>query len=391
LWASKSQILRRVKISHLCPVSDRGFWQPTLGVVKGGEEWHAATPPFERLHTEEKLIYFALDTGTTNTTVWLMKDDRILRESKNPVGVRQTSIRGNRELLESTLRGSLRSLSRQAPSPPRFVLVAGMLTSPSGLLEVPHVLAPAGAGKLAENVRMKTFARVSALPFFLVPGVRVGKSPCELSRVAHSDVIRGEETEIFGFLANEQWRVHGTRWALLHVGSHAKTIEVDARGRIVRSATTLSGEALHALRTQTILASRLRDLKQQELQKRFFEGGVRCSQRYGLSRALFMTRLLEGNSRYGQRELYSFFLGSLLASDLQAFRSLGLLAPGRSRIVLTGQPNLQSAWRLMLKRNCEVEVVSPDVRVRAFLTGLREIVFASPVYRRFQAGIAEIG
>ena len=339
---------------------------------------------------EKKLTYFAVDTGTTNTTVWLMRDDRILRESKHPVGVRQTSIHADRELLESALRGTFRSLSRRAPSPPRFVLAAGMLTSQLGLLEVPHVLAPAGVGKLAENVRMKSFARVSPLPFFLVPGVRIGRAPCELSEVAHSDVIRGEETEIVGFQANAQPRTHGAPWLLLHVGSHSKAIEVDARGRIVRSASTLSGEALYVLRTQTILASRLRDLRSQELQKSFFESGVRCSQRYGLSRALFMTRLLEGNSRYGQRELYSFFLGALLASDLRAFRSLGFLAPRRIRIVLSGQPNLQLAWRLILKKDYDVKVVSPEVRALAFLAGLREIVFASSAYRQFQAGIAGI-
>src|SRR5215469_2272018 len=151
-----------------------------------------------------------------------MKDERILQESKHPVGVRLTSIRGNRQLLESTLRGAFRSLSRRAPSPPRFVLVAGMLTSPLGFLEVPHVLAPAGVAKLAENVLMKTFARVTPLPFFLVPGVRIGRAPCELSDVAHSDVIRGEETEIVGFLANEQRRVRRTPWVLLHAGSHCK-------------------------------------------------------------------------------------------------------------------------------------------------------------------------
>ena len=334
------------------------------------------------------MIYFAVDTGTTNTTVWLMKDDRILQESKHAVGVRQTSIRGDRKLLESRLRQTFRSLSRRAPSPPRFVLVAGMLTSKLGFFEVPHVLAPAGAGKLAENVRMKTFARVTPLPFFLVPGVRVGRAPCELSEVAHSDVIRGEETEIVGFQATAQTRAHRTPWLLLHVGSHCKAIKVDSRGRIVRSASTLSGEALHVLRTQTILASRLRDLRSQRLLKRFFEGGARCTQRYGLSRALFMTRLLEGNSRYGQRELYSFLLGSLLASDLRAFHSLGLLAPRRVRIILSGQPNLQSAWRLLLMKDYRVKVVSSKVRVLAFLGGLREIVFASPAYRKFQAGIA---
>ena len=330
------------------------------------------------------MIYLALDTGTTNTTVWLMQDDRILRESKHPVGVRQTSIRGSRKLLESTLRAAFRGLSRRAPSPPQFIAVAGMLTSPLGLCEVPHVLAPAGVSKLAENVRKKTFARVSPLPFFLVPGVRIGKAPCDLSRAAHCDVIRGEETEIMGFQANAGQRSRRTPWVLLHAGSHSKAIEVDARGRIVRSATTLSGEALQALRTQTILASRLRHLKPRKLEKRFFDSGVKCSQRYGLLRAAFMTRLLEGNSRYGQRELYSFLLGALLASDLQAFRSLGLLAPGRTRIVVSGQPSLQSAWRLLLKKDYKISIVSPEARVRAFLAGLREIVFASPAYRQFQ-------
>ena len=318
-----------------------------------------------------------------------MKGDRILRESRHAVGVRQTSIRGDRKLLESTLRQIFRSLSRRAPSPPSFVLVAGMLTSKLGFLEVPHVPAPAGVGKLAENVRMKVFPRVIPLPFFLVPGVRIGRAPCELSKVARSDVIRGEETEIVGFQAISRTRVRRVPWLLLHVGSHCKAIKVDSGGRIVQSASTLSGEALQALRTQTILASRLRDLRSQKLQKRFFEGGARCTQRYGLLRALFMTRLLEGNPRYRQRELYSFLLGSLLASDLRAFRSLGLLGSPGLRIVLSGQPNLQSAWKLLLRKDYRVKVISSKVRVSSFLAGLRAIVFASPAYRQFQAAHAE--
>jgi 2-dehydro-3-deoxygalactonokinase len=339
--------------------------------------------------TRKHVTYFAVDSGTTNTTVWLMKGDRILRQSQHPVGVRQTSIRGNRELLERTLRGAFRALSRRAPSRPSFVLAAGMLTSPLGLLEVPHVPAPAGRDQLAEKVRMKAFARVSPLPFFLVPGVRIGRAPCGLSNVAHCDIIRGEETEIAGFCGNANKRTRTRRWVLLHVGSHSKAIEVDARGRIVRSATTLCGEALYALRTQTILASRLRDLRSPELQTLFFKTGAKHCQRYGLSRTLFLVRLLEGNSRYTQRDLYSFLLGSLLASDLQAFRRLGLLAPGKVRVVLTGQPNLQSAWRLLLKNDYDIKVVSPKLRAQAFLNGLRAIIFASPVYRKFQAQMPE--
>jgi 2-dehydro-3-deoxygalactonokinase len=318
-----------------------------------------------------------------------MKDEKILRESKHPVGVRQTSIRGNRELLESTLYQVFRSLSKEAPSPPRLVVAAGMITAPLGLLELPHVRAPAGTGKLAEHVVRKTFPRVSPLPFFLVPGVRVGRVACNLSEVARCDIIRGEETEIFGLQAIARPRVRGAQWLLLHAGSHCKAIQVDARGRIARSATTLSGEALQALRTQTILASRLRDLRSHDLQKRFFEAGAKSTERHGLSRAMFMTRLLEGNSRHGQRELYSFLLGALVASDFQAFRSAGLLTRPRMRIILSGQPSLQSAWSWMLRKDYRVRVVSPRLRVLAFLTGLREIVFASPAYREFQGRLRQ--
>lgn len=312
-----------------------------------------------------------------------MKDERILCESKLPVGVRQTSIRGNRQLLQVTLRRALHSLSKQAPSPPRCVLVAGMLTSPLGFWEVPHVPAPAGLTELSRNVQRKTFTRVSPLPFFLVPGVRTGRGPTELSNVAHVDIMRGEETEIVGFQVSARPRTRRRPWLLLHVGSHSKAIAVDARGRIERSASTLSGEALQALRTYTILASRLRQLKPTKLKPRFLKSGIRSAQRYGLTRSLFMTRLLEGNPSYGQTELYSFLLGALLATDLQAFRSLGLLVP-RVRIVLTGQPNLQSAWKEILNPSYDVKVVKPKMRVRMFLSGLGQIVFSSPAYRKFQ-------
>jgi 2-dehydro-3-deoxygalactonokinase len=262
-----------------------------------------------------------------------------------------------------------------------------MLTSSLGFLEVPHVLAPTGVEKLSEHVRMERFPGVSSLPFFLVPGVRIRPAPCDLTTVARTDIIRGEETEIAGLLVGRLRQNRGKRWLFLHLGSHSKAIEVDARGRIVRSASTLAGESLHVLRTQTILANRLAHLNSPRLHERFFQSGARLGKRYGLLRALFMVRLLEENPAYHQAQLYSFLLGSLLASDLHAFQSLGLLKPGRARIVLSGQPDLQSAWRTILQgKGYDIEAVSPRERVQAFLTGLRQIVFASPPYRKFQEG-----
>lgn len=334
------------------------------------------------------MVYLALDTGTTNTTVWLMNDGRILHKVKHQVGIRNNSINGDRSLLKETLRETFLSLSRHAPTPPRCVLAAGMLTSSLGFLEVPHVLAPADVEKLSEHVRMKRFPGVSSLPFFLVPGVRIRPAPCDLTTVARTDIIRGEETEIAGLLVSRLRWNRGKPWLFLHLGSHSKAIEVDARGRIVRSGSTLAGESLYVLRTQTILANRLAHLKSPGLQERFFQSGARLGKRYGLLRALFMVRLLEENPAYHQAQLYSFLLGSLLASDLQAFQSLGFLKSGRVRIVLSGQPDLQLAWRTILQgKGYDIETVSPRERVQAFLAGLRQIVFASSPYREFQEGL----
>lgn len=212
------------------------------------------------------MVYLAIDSGTTNTMVLLVEDDRVIRDIRKPVGVRNTSIAGNHSLLQDTLRDVIESLAKEAPSPPRFVLAAGMITSSLGLLELRHVVAPAGAEKLSQHVRMKVFPAVSRLPFFLVPGVRINRPFCRLSNAERTDIIRGEETEIVGLLSK---RKHNRAWLFIHLGSHAKAIQINARGQIVRSTTTLSGECLQLLQTQTILANRLASLKSRQLDERF--------------------------------------------------------------------------------------------------------------------------
>ncbi len=47
----------------------------------------------------------------------------------------------------------------------------------------------------------------------------------------------------------------GQALTVLNLGSHWKAIQVSESGQITRSWTTLSGELLHAIMTQTILAS----------------------------------------------------------------------------------------------------------------------------------------
>lgn len=327
------------------------------------------------------MVYLAVDCGTTNSSVFLLKDHRILRRIDQPVGVRTTSISGNRTLLHATLRRTLQSLSRAASSPPRFTLAAGMITSSLGLMEIPHVVAPARAEQLSQRVRRKTFPHISPVPFFLVPGVRVGAPPCQLRNVEESDIIRGEETEIVGLLAT---RKLARPWLFLHLGSHAKAIAIDAGGRIVGSVSTLSGECLQLLCTQTILADQLGRLRSRRIRRTFLLEGARTAKRVGLLRALFLVRLLGENSCYDSADLYSFLLGAVLCSDLRGFESNGLL--GGRKILLSGNPQLIRAWKTILRtKKLPAEGIHPSERVAAFLAGLRRIVFPSPAFQRFAA------
>ncbi len=334
------------------------------------------------------MIYLALDVGTTHTRVWLLKNQKVLACTRQPVGVRTTAITGDSSPLSRALRDAIRSLDRAARRP-RFVLAAGMITSPQGLHEVPHVVAPAGRVALQERVRMKVFPALCPHPFFLVPGVRIHPAPAQLESIGRTDIIRGEESEIVGLQA--LGKLQGPCF-FLHLGSHTKGIQIDSRDRIARSVTTLAGECLDVFRTQTILSDHLPRVAGVALNERFLRSGARLLHRYGLLRTLFMIRLLGENRGYTRSQLHSFLLGAIVASDLQALENSGFLRSGRQHILLSGHRQWQRAWGLILgRKNYQIKSISPRERDAAFLEGLRTIVFESRVFQRFaRRGMLEL-
>ena len=99
-----------------------------------------------------KNCYIVIDCGTTNLRV------NLLDENKNKIdtvkaegGVRHTSIDGHNGRLRTMLKESIETvLSRNgyAMGDVKKCVASGMITSALGLLEIPHVAAPAGVEKL---------------------------------------------------------------------------------------------------------------------------------------------------------------------------------------------------------------------------------------------------
>jgi 2-dehydro-3-deoxygalactonokinase len=249
------------------------------------------------------------------------------------------------------------------------VMGTGMISSSLGLAEVPHVPAPAGLAEIAAAVRAFKFPDVTAFPVLLVPGVRTGSFQGD-GNIGEVDIMRGEETICLGLLALGQLRPPAT---VLNLGSHWKAIRIDSQSRIAASVTSLSGEMIHAVQTETILASAVQQGKPSKIDNDWVEMGMSEQRASGLARALFCVRLLEQARRGTLVRRISFLLGAFIASDLDALLKNQFLSPEHP-VVLVGPTPLARAWQHALTTSNIPATISPEPTTEAAtITGLHSL------------------
>ncbi len=311
-------------------------------------------------------MVFFVDGGTTQTRVWAVRDGRVVAEARATVGARDTARDGSPARLVAALRDLVGQVGKAAGAVPAKIVAAGMITSPQGLREVPHVEAPAGAAELARGACLETLDGLP-VPVLLVPGVRSGAARCDGDSVLGVDVMRGEEVLALGLAP----RLAGGG-VFLNLGSHWKAIRIDGAGRVVGSVSTLSGELIHATATQTILASALPPGKPVVLDPTWTDAGARAFAASGLPRALYCVRLLELRSGCTPEERQAFLYGAVMAADRAA-----LVPAGVSRVLVVGTPALAAAWsRTLARQSIEATVVEEGEIEEAFRTGCRRVLEA---------------
>jgi 2-dehydro-3-deoxygalactonokinase len=325
-----------------------------------------------------EICLICVDAGTTNTRVWLTFGAQIIARAQTLVGVRDTARDGSSERLRNALRDLIRQVQDDARNQgfdktPECVIAAGMITSPLGLAEVPHVTAPAGLNDLAASTERHSFPDISDLPVFLIPGVRSGPRPCDPETVGATDVMRGEETLLIGLNA---LGILAPRSTLLNLGSHWKVIKLDQDSRISSSVTSMTGELIHTAQTQTILASSVPQTRPGEIDQTWLEAGMREQRRSGLARALFCVRLLEQGSESSPEQRLSFLIGAWLASDMDAMYARGLL-DSHGAVVITGGGAIAEIWRIAFT-NCSMRAITlNEAEVEnGLLTGVRHVFSA---------------
>lgn len=184
--------------------------------------------------TESRPRYVLGDWGTSRLRLWLVERGDIAATCEGPgIGKLTTSP-------ADTLASLLASWHR--PPERLHVVLCGMAGSRTGLLETDYVTAPADSSRWSRSARLTRLLNLSVAVAAGLKDERHHEAP---------DVMRGEETQIFGALQIEPTLRQGSRLFVLP-GTHSKWVGVE-NGAIVRINTALTGELFALLRDHSIL------------------------------------------------------------------------------------------------------------------------------------------
>lgn len=293
------------------------------------------------------MIRIAVDTGTTNTRIIIAKDSEIINIEKCNVGIRDVALNGNIKILEDTiLELILEGLNKvnKTLKDVSYIVGSGMITSNLGLLEIPHVEAPVSYKELSKNVQAVNFDWLDNIPFYFIPGV---KNRCEksLELLSEIDVMRGEEVETIGIL--DMYGID-SKCLIILPGSHTKFAFVDHEGKIQKCATTMLGEMFNALVEKTILADSISKDLISEVDEKFVKLGIDYEYKYGLTKAVFGTRLLHIQLETTPNQRANFLGGALVSNDLYDYIIDFVKEDNDCKVIIGGSAPLRNLFEIAL-------------------------------------------
>ncbi|HEV2866254.1 MAG TPA: 2-dehydro-3-deoxygalactonokinase [Allosphingosinicella sp.] len=253
--------------------------------------------------------FIAVDWGTTNRRAWrLAADGSVLDEMEDGRGILAVGDGG--------FEGAVAQVRERLGELP--MLLAGMIGSNRGWVEVPYVPCPAGFDELAANLS------------WVEPGWTAIVAGVAWESGGAADVMRGEEVQLLGAYAEGWIPADG---GVCHPGTHNKWVRLE-EGRIAAFRTVITGELFNLLKTHSILADLLAG---SVAVGDAFDRGVRHGlEESDLTAELFSVRARTLLGKAPREEAASYVSGLLIGSDVR----IGLGFVGEGEIVAMGRPDL---------------------------------------------------
>jgi 2-dehydro-3-deoxygalactonokinase len=263
----------------------------------------------------------AIDWGTTSLRAFLLdKDGKVLEQRRSSAGILEAAGR-----FAATL-----SVAIDGWDDP-LIVMAGMIGSRQGWIEVPYVDCPAGPREIASALHRVPPSEFEGRDLWIVPGLRT-RDPA-----GGFDVMRGEETQICGVIDE----LGSQRQTVCLPGTHSKRASV-MDGRIETFSTAMTGEVFELLCSHSVLGRLMSPVRELDLEA--FARGVGHATRDGdLLHHLFAVRAL-GLFDVLSREQLPWFLSGLLIGH-----ELNDLPADSSTVHLIAAPSLLSAYEVALR------------------------------------------
>ena len=261
-----------------------------------------------------------IDWGSSGFRAYRLGEDGSIRD-------RRTAASGIASLTPTdyavVLQQQIGDWLRDDPDAP--VLLSGMVGSRQGWREAPYADCPAGMAELVAALCPVDLGdgRVA----HIVPGLTCRGAD------GYPDVMRGEETQIFGLdLPSEA--------TLCMPGTHSKHVQV-RDGRIAGFATAMTGEVFSLLKSHGLIAAMLApaDSKPEELDTVAFEAGLALSGRPGgLLHHIFTVRTRRLFNELSAEAASHYLSGILIGHELRATAWAG-------KVVIVGTGGLAMRYR----------------------------------------------
>jgi len=262
--------------------------------------------------------FLACDWGTTHLRAWVVEAGGDARAAQTfPLGVARLEPGAAPTRFRDEVRPALAAETLPA-------VMCGMIGSNLGWTQVPYLDCPVDVTAFGAALHL---APGSDPPAWIAPGLR-GPGP-----TAAPDVMRGEETQVFGWLARNPGQTSGTRLLCLP-GTHAKWV-LTRDGAIVRFVTAMTGELFEVLSRHSVL----RGDAPIGHELAFASGVEAAGDGGGLAARLFSARSRVVGAGAPAAETASYLSGLLIGAEIAGVPAL-LDAETSGPIVLIGEPTL---------------------------------------------------
>jgi 2-dehydro-3-deoxygalactonokinase len=268
-----------------------------------------------------------VDWGTTSLRAYLLAPNgTVLDRKQSQDGILAASVRGFGHVFRETIGPWSR------PEQPLPVLMSGMIGSRQGWVEAPYLACPTDISAIAIRLLAVEPAQTGLAKqasVRIVPGLSFRDA------AGVPDVMRGEETQIIGALADGE----ASSGLLVLPGTHSKWAKVEG-GRIVSFATYMTGEVYAALKDHTILG-RMMDGGGHAPEA--FARGVRAAAAQSgppgaILHQIFSARTLALFEQLASKDVAAYLSGLLIGAEIVA------AAPSGSDITIIAGAELASHY-----------------------------------------------